>query len=388
MKGIAEKQLNRITNRIMECNPANDSLFGGELAKSLFFYYRYEASGEEQFADLAVEKLQFVLEAFNNNEGRLMGPYYCNGISGLLYILILYIKKELIDDSLKEDISLLANQLLETALLGMEEDFNDFAHGSFGVLFCLIQYAELCNDTDGLNIFLRKIEGKYLKTEKPWIPSYIGNQDEKLKINFSFAHGQTGFLVLLMQAYRLAGITPEIKTLLKRNVDFVLGFKKESPIDNTFNYFPSTWHTETGEFKTSGRLAWCYGDFGPLFMLYEAAAFFGEPAYREIADELGIKTTSRLGIDDTMLESSQICHGTGGVAIMYKKLAGMSNLQEYLDASGFWMNKTIGYIEQELQLEIQETKVTDVVEGITGTGLVLMSYISDRQLDWGRMILI
>jgi lantibiotic biosynthesis protein len=255
----AGEKLERITERITACAAANDSLFGGELAVAYYLYYLYEATGKDEYAEAALDRIEKILLGFNKGKANLNGPYYCSGAGGLFYLLVLFVRKGLVGSDMHTELRQLGEDLLECAVAGIENDFNDFLHGSFGLLHCFNHYAACFGDDSFLQPFLRVIEKKYLLADNPWITSAIGHADEKKMVNLSLSHGQAGFIIILMRAYTLGGINGNIKEQLLRNTRYLLGFKSETLTDAYGNFFPSFVNPVANTFTTNNRLAWCYG---------------------------------------------------------------------------------------------------------------------------------
>jgi lantibiotic biosynthesis protein len=384
----AYQQSEKITGIITAGSTANDALFGGELGVALYCYYLYEASGKEAYGEMAVARLEEVLVRFGEGKARLHGPWYCNGTGGLYYLMVLFAGKGLLGRGIKKVLKQLGSQLLDCAVEGIENDYNDFVHGAFGLLHCFNMYAAFSGDDSLLQPFLRLVEKKYLLAKDPWIVSAIGHADEKQQVNLSLAHGQAGQLILLMKAYSLAGITAPVKNALQRNVDYLLQCKADVLLPGSCNFFPASIHLLTGAVAGNKRLAWCYGDLGPVLSLYKAADFFNSSGYRTEADNLCIKTTERTDYETTLLESAQVCHGTGGVAHFYHLLAELSGLDCCTQSAAYWMEQAVNSMDEEIALIESAGRQFDVIEGLPGMGLVLLSCLSGKKPDWGKMILL
>jgi lantibiotic biosynthesis protein len=384
----AQQQSEKISDIIINCPAANDSLFGGELSVVLYCYYLYEATGIEAYGEAAIARLEKVLLDFSDGKARLQGPYYCNGVGGLFYLLVLFASKGLLGTGIKKILKKQAGQLFKYAALGIEHDCNDFVHGSFGLLHCFNLYAVSLKDDSFLQSFLRLVEEKYLRKNDSWIISAIGHPDEKKTVNLSLAHGQAGLLILLMQAYNIGGITPQVKSLLQRNAAYLLACKREVLPPGHYNFFPAAIDLQTKAITANERLAWCYGDLGQALFLYKAAAFFNSDHFRIEADSICIKTTERVTYNTTLLQGAQVCHGMGGVAHFYQLLGELSGLECCKKSSAFWMEQAIGAADDDIAKVYSPGRQLDVIEGLPGIGLVLMSYLSAKRLDWGKMILL
>jgi lantibiotic biosynthesis protein len=384
----AGENLERITDSITTCAAVNDSLFGGELAVAYYLYYLYEATGKDEYGEAALDRIEKVLLGFNNGKANLNGPFYCSGAGGLFYLLVLFVRKGIVGSDIHAELKQLGEDLLECAVAGIENDYNDFVHGSFGLLHCFNHYAACFGDDSFLQPFLRLVEKKYLLAGNPWIVSAIGHTDEKKSINLSLSHGQAGFMIILMRAYTLGGIDENIKEQLLRNARYLLGFKSEIFAGSDCNFFPSFVDPGTNKVTTNNRLAWCYGDLGQVLFLHKAADFFKDAAFSTAANRICTASTARINFDTTLLEEGQVCHGTGGVSHFYRVLGELSGLECCTTAASFWLEQAINNIDKDLDAAINQGTRFNMIEGLPGIGLVLMSYLSARKLDWGSLILL
>jgi lantibiotic biosynthesis protein len=388
LKKKAGKSLERITEIVMGATPVNDSLFGGELTAAYYLYYLYEATGNEDYAEAALDRVEKVLHGFNNGNAKLSGPYFCSGAGGLFYLLVLFIKKGLVGADMNTELKELGQDLLEYALAAVENDYNDFVHGSFGLLHCFNHYAACFGDDSFLQSFLRKIEIKYLLSGNPWIVSAIGNEDEKKMVNLSLSHGQAGFLIILMKAYTLGSITENIKERLLGNARYLAGFNGKLLSDTHCSFFPSFVNPATNELTANNRLAWCYGDLGQVLFLTKAATFFNDESFGAAANAICKASTSRTSFAATLIEDAHFCHGMGGVSHFYKVLGELSGEQYCAAASSYWMEQALDIIDRDIEASIKSTGRLNMIEGLPGVGLTLMSYISEQKLDWGNLILL
>ncbi len=388
LKKKAGEKLEKITEIITGCAPGNDSLFGGELAVAYYLYYLYEATGKDEYAEASLDRIEKVLLGFNNGKANLSGPYYCSGAAGLFYLLVLFVRKGLIGSDMKTELKELGENLLECAFAGIENDYNDFVHGAFGLLHCFNHYAASFGDDSFLQPFLRLVEKKYLLADKPWIVSAIGNANEKKIINLGLSHGQAGFMIILMKAYAVGGIKGKIKEQLLRNARYLLGFKSAALSRAECNFFPSFADPATNKLTNNNRLAWCYGDLGQVLFLHKAADFFKDESFSVAANSICTASTSRINFDTTLLDGAQLCHGTGGVSHFYRVLGELSGLECCSSAASFWMEQTINAIDKELETNNTTGSQLNMIEGLPGIGLALMSYLSEKKLDWGSLILL
>jgi lantibiotic modifying enzyme len=371
-----------------EVNPPNDTLFGGNLARCMLHACLYEARGQEVYLQRSLDLLSGVFDNFNNGVPRLFGPYYSNGLSGFAYALTSMLKKGFLDEEVGIEINDLLVKISPAIQTGLQKNYNDFLHGTFGYLHTLNHFSTWQNDTQLLNSILRFIEGETVIPQAKWIPSFVSEAAETNKIDFGMAHGQSSLLVVLMDAYSTAGRNNQQDDNIRKKIDFIAAAKSAELSIDKKSFFPSWIDAATGEKKTSPRLAWCYSDLGPALLLYKAAEYFDDAHYRSIADDTGLATIEKKQVEITGLSTSQICHGTAGVAQFYLKLYELSGRQEYIVAYEFWIAETFRCLENELAEGINDDKKRGLLDGLIGTLLVLLNYSSGRSYNWERMILL
>ncbi len=386
-KRKALKILNEINDLVLNGNAETQSLFGGELTKTFYFLYLFEYSRKKEHAEIALENFERVLTLFNKGDARLYGPYLCNGLTGLLYVILLFIKKGLIKNYQKEEIEPLIEHLTEAAIIGIENDNNDFIHGSFGTLYAVAEFGKLFNNHKYLRELLCKIENKYYQSQKLWIPCGQDEESTVHKINLSLSHGQYGLLLTLFYTHNILGLKEDKAQPLSSMVDYIIELRKDFPYNKTYNYFPSIIDTRDNSMVASNRLAWCYGDLGSALFLNHASSFFKKQSYANIANEVGIKTTLRRSYEETYISNAYLCHGSSGVAHLYRILHEITGMPEYEKSYSYWIEETIRLSEKILSVPVEEKLILNLAEGIPGIGLVLMSFLSSKKHDWGKVML-
>lgn len=384
----AHEYIHRVLPLVNEINPPNDTLFSGDLARSMLNACLYEAWEEEIYLDKALDLLARVFDNFNQGVPRIFGPYYCNGLSGFAYALTSFVKKEYLDVETGEEINDLLAKIFPAVQSGFQNNYNDFLHGTFGYLHTLNHFCSWRGNTQLLITALRYMEQQTNLPASDWICSMVSDENDINKIDFGLAHGQSSLLMILMESYTLAGRNRVQDKNIRRKVDFVAAAKTAKISSDKKSYFPSWIDAVTGEKKTSARLAWCYSDLGPALMLYKAAEYFDNPEYREQANIVGFATTTRKELDVTGLNNPFVCHGTAGVAQIYRKLYELSGEADYQFAYEYWIRETFYWLEMELANDISIDKKRGFLDGLIGTTLSFLSYSTGKHLDWGKTILL
>jgi lantibiotic biosynthesis protein len=126
---------------------------------------------------------------------------------------------------------------------------------------------------------------------------------------------------------------------------------------------------------------------GQVLFLYKAADFFKDAGFSAVANNICKVSAERTSFGSTLLEAGQVCHGTAGVSHFYRVLGELSGLECCATAASFWIEQTINNIDKDLDAGTNGNCL-NMIEGLPGIGLVLMSYLSAKKLDWGSLILL
>jgi hypothetical protein len=193
-----------------------------------------------------------------------------------------------------------------------------------------------------------------------------------------------------MQAAEKGILTNRIRELVEKGVMLLLHFRQ--PVDfeqEQFSFFPTAVNCKNkNSLALSARLAWCYGDLNCIYTLYLAAGFLKKPEWTQLADQLGEKILLRKNVTATLAGDSHFCHGTIGLAQFYKKLYELRNLPLYKEAWEFWIGKTLELLPEELEKNYYHNKENNLLDGLIGVNLGLLSYLSEKELHWSRALLL
>jgi lantibiotic modifying enzyme len=227
-----------------------------------------------------------------------------------------------------------------------------------------------------------------------WFKNVQLPTDVEDEINLSLAHGQPSFLQILIQASKKKIKVKNIDTLIHTGLQLITSVQQ--PIDfekEQYNYFPCTINGTTMQVtKAYSRLAWCYGDLGILSTLYQAAALLPKlwGSTQQLANyyAMGTSTIKRTSLIQTALTDTNFCHGTSGVARCYTYLYQLTGLVVYKEAGNYWLQKTLEQLPTDIEQGIYNGKETDMLDGLVGVNLSLLSYLTPRELQWPKILLV
>lgn len=372
--------------------PQNDGLLGGRLGLALYYQALYEAFDKPSHGEKAASLLGEVFSNLSKNSMQLFGNAFGGGGAGLGYTVTQFYKAGLIEASLHDDLETLDDYLYKTSLEQiMQQDKIDFLHGGTGTIHYFTQRLPDKKIEEYLVNLIAALCNKAVKEERGiWFKNRVIERKENSEINFSLSHGLCGFLLILINAYH-AGIKLDcIKETVSRGIAFILSYQQDIDIPKKkWSLFPSTVNAlNRSDFFLSQRLAWCYGDFGPVLLLYKAASIIDMPDWIDKANLFGTFTLMRKEPEDTATTETLFCHGTAGIAQFYDTFYRLSGIERYIKGQEYWIDKTIEMLPAELEKAAYHGKECDLLEGPVGVNLALLSYISEKQLSWSRALLL
>jgi lantibiotic biosynthesis protein len=208
------------------------------------------------------------------------------------------------------------------------------------------------------------------------------------EINLGLAHGIPSVLLALS---RFANDSKS-SALLSRGVDYLLSCRLQDSANGSL--FP---HRMAGGMPDQpGRLAWCYGDPGVGAALWQIGMRANRPDWQ--TDAIGIlhKAASRRETTVNRVTDACVCHGTAGLALLFYKMAILSEHDEFLDAASHWTLATLDHGQNPaaaagyLFLTTGDRYISShsLLEGITGVGLTLLALLDADTLGWEQGLLI
>lgn len=265
----------------------------------------------------------------------------------------------------------------------------DFWHGAFGILFYFLERLSNPLHHQRAEALLRRIvEEVQGDDDGLWFPNVLQPEDESI-INFGLSHGQTAFLLVLMQAAQ-RGVETELATsVVCRGVNLLLQYQRPADYETNFSCFPVWVNAENQEAHRINRLAVCYGDLNIVLLLYKAAEFLQNPSLRQQADLLGLSTLQRKTEKATLVSDSHFCHGAAGVAQFYYTFYRLSGHEGYYRGYQYWIDRTVASLHDELENDTFKENQGGLVEGYVGVALVLLTYVYHQRerLDWEKVFL-
>lgn len=377
---------------ISDAIATSNYLAGGKLGLVLYYFSLYEALGETGHANKCISLLEEVMDQEDDVTAPLAGTSFSIGTAGLGYILAVLQKSDLVEINLKEDLRELDDSMAGIAMKQIvEEDRNDYLHGAMGVIHYFTLRSKELHIRKHLVELVEAFCKKAVVTENGlWFRNFIIDKKEKDRIDTGLSHGNAGFLLILLNVLQAGIHEKSLKKVIVQGVQFLLSQQMDTfPEDEQHAFFPFSIHSNNNNDKYfSQRLAWCYGDLNIILLLYRGAALLNEPGWEELADTLAEQTVKRMDETATLATDSHFCHGTSGLAHFYQTLYAISGNKIFDNAADYWIGQTLNLLDEEWKQHWYSDKECDLLNGLPGVNLVLLSYISKKELAWSRSLLL
>ncbi len=390
-------------NNVLQHNYKNSEDIGvltGSTGVALFHFYYSKFKNEELNAQIGTEILVESIEKINLGYNT---PTFCTGVAGAAWTIELLKEEKLIDidsDALLSDL----DGFLENSL-GIDKQYNfyDFLHGAIGIGYYFFKRYENTIDTSLKSNYKRlllKIVHELKETAQingdtaKWESNLIFN--EKLRgYNLSLAHGISSIINFLGRLSEHSDFKKETLPLLQKAVNYVIEHKKDSV--SASSCFPD-WITVANKKSASARLAWCYGDLGIAISLWKAGKVLKN---KELCDQslLVLKhSTKRRDLEEVRIKDAGLCHGSYGVMHIYNHMYKETQDLIFKEAAQYWLKKGIdmgthkngfaGYNQWVGGNNPGWKKEVNLLEGVSGIGLALISYLAPFKTKWDECLMI
>jgi len=290
----------------------------------------------------------------------------------------------------------------------MKQDFDkgnyDFLHGAIGYGIYFLKRFE--NTTDPKT---KKRYRDYLlelisfldtnkKTSKNgiWWASelYLEKQETIMVCNLGLAHGIPSITNFLTRLLPYTEFKPLVVPMIKNSIRYIRSCKKK-PNDQGTTSFPS-WFFSENQIEYRSRLAWCYGDLGIAITLLNAGNTLKDNTLINEAVTILKHSTKRKDPKEAMVLDAGLCHGAFGVSHLYTYAYQITQEIEFRNTAIYWANIGLdmsihkdGYAGyQKITGENMWSSADDLLDGIAGIGLAILSNIASFPMKWDTSLLI
>lgn len=247
-------------------------------------------------------------------------------------------------------------------------------------------YEKLINHFESL---ATQVSDNTLTWQQPQYSIYRLNKEniEKPEYNLGLAHGVPGIIAALLPALNIPSLYTRTKKMLVQSCDWLL--QQQLDTENKQSYFSSS--TSNTHYS---RLGWCYGDLTIALTLSRVGEALELPSYTDKAREISLHTALRDEING-MVNDAGLCHGSAGLALIFKLLHQEIGLDELQQASDKWLDFTLNLFDEKglpgfyklSGIDKTYSECTGFLEGYAGIGLCLLAALN-QEADWTDCLLL
>lgn len=370
------------------------ALFSGLSGIITFYAYYFKGNHSptvRERLDLLINRLIDALEVIEINYS------FERGLAGVGWCLQHLINIELIEPEYEENIRELDDAIFESLAADLRIKRYDFFTGILGKgRYFLERY----QSDQSVKPYLEKLVDQLFSFVEQgeygiyWQDFYgYKRTGKEVAATLGMAHGLAGILSFLSQVESSGALATslekEIKALSRsiRN-----GFVPA--LDS--GYYP--YHVVDGKAESNyeTRMAWCHGDPGILLALMIAAKATNDREIMEHAVQHGLVISQRRDHDTIGIFDACLCHGSAGLAQIFRRLYHYSSEPTFLHTSNYWQQVTLDMADHEdgwagfrvrtLDEDVEWIRSQGLLTGIAGIGLSLNSTLTDLN-DWDRVLL-
>lgn len=389
LKDQIEEKIDEIALYMEKSNSELPSLVEGRTGEILFWFYYAKYKDDNKYAEKGMELL---LDLFEKIEKGFTYPAFAGGLAGIGWAINHLYKYEFIEADIDNVLKSIDEYLYPFMMESFKEGNYDYLHGALGLS---LYYIDRLPNPDAKVAIEKTVEelnklAIRFDNEIAWREKY----KDKISYNLSMSHGIASIITILSFIVDKK-ISVEIASdLLNGAVNFLLGSMKNN-IEPY--YFPS--RIVDGTYSTKGhRLSWCYNDLGIGMAVYLSGLKTNNTAWKNAGEEILLNTTKIKETNIARTKDASLCHGSAGNSHIYNRIFQYTQNDRFLESSEMWIKKTIEYARYNDGLagykvyspESYKGMYNDFgfLEGISGIGLALISFVSDIVPDWDRILLL
>jgi len=385
---IAECIFKKIENTEEEIE--SFGLYSGEFGILLFLFFYSRYSKNEKHRLITEDYAERLFYRFLNETKR---HTFCDGLSGILYLFEFLREHDFIDMDISDSQPLLDNYLIARMRHNIQQSYYDFMHGALGVGLYFLKKGTNPECIRELIDYLYQTAEKDTGAQIFKWESIIDYEKNRIGYNLSLSHGISSIIIFLSRVVNSGEKNTRVLEMLSGSVNYVLSHQKD--FMQFGYYFPHYIITNFQEPVIKSRLAWCYGDLGIGMALWQAGKTFDNSGWKEMGLKVLIQSTHRQNYDETLISEAGICHGSAGLAMIYRRKYIETGRDEFKTVAYFWLSQTLKFSQFEDGLAGYKSFMKNewkwaysLLTGIAGIGLVLLSCMEDNKQIWDEMFLL
>ena len=401
-KDLAKKKLTEIvqelkTNYDTDKNPSG--LFGGSIGVSFFLLLDSMYSRDVKTYNFAFDILEQTISDLSITKS--FQPTFSAGLAGIGWALEYLNQKGIIDVDTDSILSEFDDYLNNAQKEWLNDSFYDFMYGGGGIFLYYLKRLEGKTKFSSKikqiiidNIHILISNGDIDHDTTKW-KSTVGIEKNEIGYSVSLSHGLTSILVILSKiiSTKMFSDYPLIYETYVKVRNYIL--TQELLVDYYGCHFPN-WSIESEEFIQPSGLSWCYGDLG----IARGLLLSGRNLKDKQLSEKAMQVLKYSGDRKKLTNDACLCHGSSGVALSFILPPSLVDSESinYTSTVEFWICETLKMLHHEDGIAgykyfspsdrpIWRNDRYSILEGVSGVGLTLLTYLDNTYVDWTEMLL-
>lgn len=369
-----------------------NGLLNGNAGHALFYFNLYTLTKKKEHYNMGVD----LLEHIASNIGNEYDFSFAGGLSGIGWLFEYLSATDVIEIDSKSLLRPLRSIVYKHMRHEMSIGNFDFLYGAVGAGVFFLQSRITLKNRQILTELLKSLESSAISDINGIRWKKFDPQTRKTvdKVDVGLAHGIGNILYFVIACYKKS-VQKKLSLRIMRGIIKYLAYI-EQDVSKYHSFYPSIIDNDLQ--RQYSRLGWCYGDLSIIAPLALANQVLADPILEEkIAYMLDV-TVERKDYKHNSIYDAGLCHGTAGLSVIYKSLFSLYPKSNILSTSNFWLECTLKmdavvgdltgfkpYYPEEIDLQ---DSFDGVLEGTAGIGLMFISSISKKPLEWEKILLL
>jgi lantibiotic modifying enzyme len=388
------KKIEEIADCLEQSTDLDIGLLTGEPGRCLFQFVAHSLTDNQKKYPEVIKKLEAIFDKIEANSYII--DTHCGGLAGLGWLVEFASEQGFLKADTNEVLEF-ADQYLDYKLkVYLHRNNWDFLHGATGLGFYFLKRHKHKPQTAAIKNLIDFLSTTGSRTDKQGIKwlSVIDRKTNEKGYNISLSHGMASIVVFLTKVYSQQLFIEETSDLLNGAVSYILA--QEVDVHRYGAYFP-VFSLESDKSPRKSRLAWCYGDLGIAMAVYQAGRILQRKDWTDKAVSILLYAAgNRRDLEKEAVMDAGLCHGTAGIGHIFYRMWWNTRLPEFKEAADYWFNETLTMAKFEDGLAGYKTyhreegwaKEYGLLEGVSGIGLAMLSYMTDTEPTWDECLLL
>jgi len=371
-------------------------ILDGRAGIALFFARHYKLTGS---IDSLTILRKLTNECIDHITGDDFSNSFCSGFAGIAWTIHHLADQQLIKHPDEATWCRYDEAIADFTMTELNHGIYDFLNGGLGGVPYLLAWHP-AGETEKILARIVEALGSLADRDEQGIrwkdfrtrikgPDY---RDEPV-YNLGLAHGIPSVISLLSMIYRKGVARKKAKDLIDASIDWLLNQKNRSA--GAVSVFPTYISVHGKKISNASRLGWCCGDLGAAVALNHAGFALNHALYKNLSEKILLHTRMSRTCENGLIEDASLGHGSMGVSHIYRRMyrtLGQPWLRHEADR---WLQTTLDMAPDDVAAAGFACHVHDgcisqynMIEGLAGIGLTLMSAVNPKDTAWDRSFLI